>query len=80
MPSHKIHKAVLIICNYTMSALLVGGPTRFDLILLVIGIALVAGAGVGWLSSLPLQVAIVGATVVAAVAMIDGLVWHPPGE
>lgn len=55
-------------------------PTRFDLILLVIGVALVAGAGVGWLSSVPLQMAIMGATLVAGIAMVDGLVWNPPGQ
>ena len=63
-----------------MSALLSGTPSRFDVILLVIGVALTAGTAVGWLSTVPLTVAIVGGTVIAAAAMIDGLLWHPPVE
>jgi hypothetical protein len=63
-----------------MSPTLPGDPTRFDCILLVMGVALLAGAGVGWILAIPLQVAVGAATVVAAAAMADGLVLNPPTE
>lgn len=63
-----------------MSTLPPGAPSRFDAILLVIAASLAIGIGVGWLSAVPLMVAIVAGTVIAAVAMIDGLLWHPPVE
>jgi hypothetical protein len=63
-----------------MSAMVSRAPTRFDLVLLVIGLALAAGVGVGWLSTVPLLAAIVAGTAVAGVAMIDALVLHPPGN
>lgn len=55
-----------------------GVPTRFDLLLFVVGAALLAG-GLAWvLSPISLLPASVGSSLVAGLAMFDGLIRNPP--
>lgn len=55
-------------------------PTRFDLILLFMGVSLGIGFGVGWLHAVPVRVAGSAGSLVASAALVDGLVRNPPGE
>jgi hypothetical protein len=55
-----------------------GVPTRFDLLLFVVGAALLSG-GLAWvLSPISLVPASVGSSLVAGLAMFDGLIRNPP--
>ncbi|MFB6096881.1 MAG: hypothetical protein ABEJ74_05795 [Haloferacaceae archaeon] len=63
-----------------MNVLPPGAPSRFDFLLLAMGLALVVGVAVAALSSVPLRVAGSTASALAGAAMVDGLVWHPPNE
>jgi len=53
-------------------------PTRFDLQLFVIGVALLGGVAAG-LAAAAAPRLLVGGAVVALLAMVDGLVGRPPG-
>lgn len=52
-------------------------PAWTDFVLLVMGVALVAGLVVGWVSHLPVRVTGSVGSVVAAVALIGGMVLNP---
>lgn len=57
-----------------------GVPTRFDLLLFVVGAALLSG-GLAWvLSPISLIPASVGSSLVAGLAMFDGLIRNPPTD
>ena len=53
-------------------------PTRFDLILFVIGATLVGGVVAGLVSTVPIYLSSGLSSLVASVALFDGLVRHPP--
>lgn len=53
-------------------------PTRFDLILLVIGATLVGGLVTGLVSAIPLYLSSGVGSLAASVALFDGLVRNPP--
>ncbi|KTG09152.1 hypothetical protein AUR64_15260 [Haloprofundus marisrubri] len=55
-------------------------PTRFDLILFVMGIALLGGGALGALTVVPLSMAGGAGTLVASAAMFDGLARNPPTD
>ncbi|WP_224448856.1 hypothetical protein [Haloprofundus salilacus] len=55
-------------------------PSRFDLILLVMGIALFGGGALGALTVVPFSLAGGAGTAVASAAMFDGLARHPPTD
>lgn len=55
-----------------------GGPSRFDLVLFVMGAALATAAAVAALSAVPAAVAALGGSLVASVALYDGVVRRPP--
>ncbi|WP_129112914.1 hypothetical protein [Halegenticoccus tardaugens] len=55
-------------------------PTRFDLILLLVGAILFAGGAVGLLSAIPLYVAGGVSSLAAGAALFEGLVRNPPRE
>lgn len=57
-----------------------GAPSRFDLVLLVAGLALAVGALVGAFSSVPLLVSTSVGSAIAGVALFEGLVRNPPVE
>ncbi|WP_224333962.1 hypothetical protein [Haloprofundus halobius] len=61
-----------------MSDLATTAPTRFDLILLVMGVALLGGGALGALTVVPLSLAGGTGTVVASAAMFEGLARNPP--
>lgn len=63
-----------------MLALPAGAPSRFDFVLLWMAVALVSGFGVAFLSSLSLQVGGSLGSLLASLAMFDGLVRNPPQE
>jgi uncharacterized membrane protein len=63
-----------------MSGLPGSAPSRFDAILLVMGLVLAAAVVVTVTSGVSMRVAGSGAALVAGAAMLDGLVWHPPVE
>ena len=52
-------------------------PTWTDFVLLVMGVALVAGLIIGWVSHFPLRVTGSVGSVVAAVALVGGMVLNP---
>lgn len=57
-----------------------GVPTRFDLLLFVVGASLLFG-GLAWLlSPISLIPASVGSSLVAGLAMFDGLIRNPPTQ
>lgn len=61
-----------------MNPLPPGAPSRFDFILLAMGLVLGLGMIVAVLSSVPPRIAGSAASMLAGVAMVDGLVWNPP--
>lgn len=52
-------------------------PTWTDFVLLVMGVALVAGFAVGWTSHLPVRVTGSVGSLVAAGALVGGMVLNP---
>lgn len=56
------------------------GPSRFDLVLLSMAAAVVAGLALGLYSPLSVRAGGSLGSLVACVAMFDGLVRNPPGE
>lgn len=54
-----------------------GSPSEFDLILVVIAVAMLAGGAIGWLSTVPLRVAGGAGSLVAYAAMFYGLAIDP---
>ncbi|QWC19985.1 hypothetical protein [Halorubrum sp. 2020YC2] len=57
-----------------------GGIERADLILLAIPLAFCAVYAVGSLLAQGYAVPVAGASLAAAVLVVDGLFWHPPNE
>ncbi|QCJ46071.1 MULTISPECIES: hypothetical protein [Haloprofundus] len=55
-------------------------PTRFDLILFVMGVALFGGGALGALTVVPFSLAGGAGTAVAGAAMFEGLARNPPTE
>ncbi|WP_224268146.1 hypothetical protein [Haloprofundus salinisoli] len=55
-------------------------PSRFDLILFVMGIALFGGGALGALTVVPLSLAGGAGTAVASAAMFEALARNPPTE
>jgi hypothetical protein len=53
-------------------------PTRFDAILVVIAVAMTAGALLGHLSAVPMYVGIIVGSAVSMLALFEGLVRNPP--
>lgn len=53
-------------------------PSRFDLILFVIAVAMLASGAVGWLSTVSLRIAGGAGAVVSYAAMLYGLAGDPP--
>ena len=52
-------------------------PAPTDLVLVVMGVALVAGLSFGWMSSVPLRIAGSVGSIVAAAILLGGMVWNP---
>ncbi|MDG5777223.1 hypothetical protein VB773_00690 [Haloarculaceae archaeon H-GB2-1] len=52
--------------------------SRYDLTLAVIPVAFVASLFVGQLLAIPVRNAVMAASVVGALALLDGLFLHPP--
>jgi hypothetical protein len=63
-----------------MTPLSIGALTRFDLLLLVVGVAMLSGGLAVALASVSVYVATLASTAVSALAMFDGLVWRPPTD
>ncbi|SEO25791.1 hypothetical protein SAMN04487948_101378 [Halogranum amylolyticum] len=63
-----------------MSLVPPAAPTRFDLILFVVGATLLTGGLAGVLSTIPLYAASAVSSLVASVALFDGMVRNPPTE
>jgi hypothetical protein len=63
-----------------VSSLFASGPSRFDAILLFIALAVGGGVGLAAISSLSLQAGGSVGSLLASVAMFDGIVRNPPGE
>ncbi len=63
-----------------MSPLFESGPSRFDAILLFIAVAVAGGVGLAAVSPLSLLAGGSAGSLLASVAMFDGLVRNPPGE
>ena len=61
-----------------MSPLPPGAPSRFDLVLFVIAVAMAISGAVGWLSAVSLRVAGGVGAVVSYTAMFYGLAGDPP--
>ena len=57
-----------------------GAPTRFDALLVLMGLALFAGVGIGLLSTVPLGVGSAAGSLIAGAVLLDGVVWNPPSE
>lgn len=55
-------------------------PTRFDVILFVIGATLLTGGVAGMVSAVPLYLASAVSSLIASVALFEGLVRNPPTE
>ena len=55
-------------------------PTRFDFLLLFMGVSLLVGLAVGALAAVPMRVAGSAGSLLAGAALVDGLVRNPPGE
>lgn len=53
-------------------------PSRFDLVLLFMAVAVAGGVGVGAVSSVSMQVGVSAGSLLASVGVVDGLVWNPP--
>ncbi len=52
-------------------------PTWTDFVLLVMGVALFAGLVIGWVSHVPVRIAGSVGSIVAAVALVGGMVLNP---
>ena len=52
-------------------------PTWTDFVLFVMGVALVAGLVVGWVSHVPVRITGSVGSIVAAVALVGGMVLNP---
>lgn len=55
-------------------------PTRFDALLVLTGLALLAGVVVGVFSTVPLDVGSAAGSLVAGAVLLDGVVRNPPDE
>lgn len=56
----------------------IGELTRYDLVLAIIPIAFLVSVLVGHLLSVPTRTALIAASVVGTLAMIDALFFNPP--
>lgn len=54
------------------------GPSRYDLVLAVVPLAFLAALLLTALADVPLRVGLVGAGIVGALALVDGLFLNPP--
>ena len=52
-------------------------PTWTDFVLFVMGVALVAGLVAGWVSHIPVRITGSVGSIVAAVALVGGMVLNP---
>ena len=52
-------------------------PTWTDFVLFVMGVALVAGLAIGWTSHVPVRIAGCIGSIVAAAALLGGMVLNP---
>ncbi|MFC6723154.1 hypothetical protein ACFQE1_01855 [Halobium palmae] len=55
-------------------------PTRFDLMLVLIGLSLLTGGVVGVLSTIPIYLSSGASSLAASVVVYEGLVRNPPTE
>lgn len=63
-----------------MGGLPEGAPTRFDAVLISMGLALLTGIAIGWFSTVPVRVGSAAGSLIAGVALLEGTLWHPPGR
>lgn len=63
-----------------MSLIPPAAPTRFDMILFFVGATLLTGGIAGVLSTIPLYIASAVSSLIASVALFDGMVRNPPVE
>ncbi|MCL9813911.1 hypothetical protein [Natranaeroarchaeum aerophilus] len=52
--------------------------SRYDIVLILIPVVFLLAALFGSLLSVPLNVALFGAALIGAVAVLDGVFWNPP--
>lgn len=52
-------------------------PAWTDIVLVVMGVALLAGLSYGWMSSVPLRVAGSVGSIIAAAILLGGMFWNP---